>query len=51
MEMEELVKLLIAVVVLTVLIGAAVFLFKGKGGEAFASIRNALRFGGWYVLS
>jgi len=51
MEMEELVKLIIAIVVLVVLIGAAIFLFKGKGGEVFASIRNALRFGGWYVFN
>jgi preprotein translocase subunit SecG len=46
MEMEEVVKILIVVVVLIILIGAVIFLFKGKGGELLASIKNVLRFGG-----
>jgi len=45
MEMEEIVKLLIAVVVLIILIGAFIFLFKGKGGDILASIKNLIRFG------
>ena len=45
MEMEEIVKILIALVVLIVLIGVVVVLFKGKGGELLGSIKNILRFG------
>ncbi|MFH1290975.1 MAG: hypothetical protein ABIH79_00250 [archaeon] len=45
MEMEEIVKILIAVVVLVIMVGAIIFLFKGKGGELLNSIRNVLRFG------
>ncbi|MFH1238323.1 MAG: hypothetical protein V1491_02710 [archaeon] len=43
--MEEIVKILIAVVVLVIMVGAIIFLFKGKGGELLNSIRNVLRFG------
>ncbi len=46
MEMEEIVKILIVVVVLVVLVGAAIFLFGGKGTELLDSIKNMLRFGG-----
>jgi len=45
MEMEEVVKLLIAVLVLILLIGAAIFLLKGKGGELLSSVKDLLRFG------
>ncbi len=45
MEMEEIVKILIVVVVLVIMIGAVVFLLKGKGGGLLDSIRNFLRFG------
>ena len=45
MEMEEIVKLLIVVLVLVIMVGAIIFLFKGKGGELLDSIRNVLRFG------
>lgn len=45
MEMEEIVKILIVVVVLVIMVGAITFLFAGKGGEIFDSIRNVLRFG------
>jgi nitrogen fixation-related uncharacterized protein len=45
MEMEEIVKILIVVVVLVIMIGAVVFLFKGKGGSILDSIRNFLRLG------
>lgn len=45
MEMEEIVKVLIVIVVLVIMVGAIIFLFKGKGGELLDSIRNVLRFG------
>lgn len=45
MEMEEVVKLIIVILVLVILAGAVIFLFKGKGGEILDSIRNVLRFG------
>jgi len=46
MEMEEVVKLLIAVVVLVIMVGAIVFLFTEKGVQLLDSIKNTLRFGG-----
>ena len=45
MEMEEIVKILVIVLVLVVMIGAIIFLFKGKGGESLAGIKNIFRFG------
>ena len=45
MEIEEIVKILVAVIVLVILVGAAIFLLKGKGGALLDSIRNLLRFG------
>ena len=45
MEMEELVKVLIIVLVLGVMIGVIVFLFKGKGGESLSGIKDIFRFG------
>jgi hypothetical protein len=45
MEIEEIVKILVAVLVLIILIGATIFLLKGKGGSLLDSIRNLLRFG------
>lgn len=44
MEMEEIVKILIFVLVLVIMVGA-VIMFQGKGGELLDSIRNILRFG------
>jgi hypothetical protein len=46
MEIEEIIKILIAVLVLVVLVGAAIFLLGNKGGDLLSSIKNALRFGG-----
>jgi len=45
MEMEEIVKILVAIVILIILVGAAIFLLKGKGGALLDSIKNLLRFG------
>jgi hypothetical protein len=45
MEMEEIVKIVIIVLVLVVMIGAIVFLFKGKGGESLSGIKNIFKFG------
>ena len=45
MEMEEIVRMLIFVVVLAVVIGGIIFVFKGKGGEVLKSVWRALRFG------
>ena len=44
--MEEIVKMIIFVVILVVLIGGVILLFKGKGGDILASIKNFFRFGG-----
>lgn len=46
LEIEEIVKILIAIVVLALLVGVAIFLFKGKGGEILSTIRNFVRFWG-----
>jgi hypothetical protein len=45
MELEEIGKILIAVVVLLVLVFAFMFLFNEKGGEILEGIKNLLRFG------
>ena len=45
MEMEEIVKILIVIIVLFILIGAVLVLFKVGGGNILDSIRNATRFG------
>jgi len=44
MEMEEIVKILIFVLVLVILVGA-VAMFEDKGGAILDSIRSAMRFG------
>jgi hypothetical protein len=43
MELEEIVKLLIAVLVLVVLVGATIFLLSGKGGELIQAMKNSMR--------
>lgn len=45
MEIEEIVKILIFVLVLVIMVGAVILLFSGKGGDVLDSIRNILRFG------
>lgn len=45
MEMEEIVKMLIFIVVLVIMVGAVTFLFGEKGGQILDSIKNILRFG------
>ncbi|MFH1522025.1 MAG: hypothetical protein ABIF18_03630 [archaeon] len=45
MEIEEIVKILIFVLVLVIMVGAVIFLFKGKGFEVLNSIKDVLRFG------
>ena len=45
MESEELIKILIFVVILTVVIAGVVFLLKGKGGELLGSVRRSMRTG------
>jgi len=45
METEELIKMLIFVLVLVIMVGAVIIIFKGKGGELLNSIRNIMRFG------
>ena len=39
------VKILIVVLVLVILVGATIFLFKGGGGKILDTIRNVMRFG------
>ncbi|MCR4285132.1 MAG: hypothetical protein NUV97_03770 [archaeon] len=46
MEMEEIVKMVIFVVILVVLVGAVFLLLSGKGAAVLDSIRNLLRRGG-----
>ena len=44
--MEEVVKILIAVVVLVIMVGAVTLLFKGGGGNILEGIKDVFRFGG-----
>jgi len=44
--MEEIVKILIAVTVLVIMVGAVILLFKGGGGDLLEGIKNVFRFGG-----
>jgi len=45
MEIEEIVKMIIFVVVLIIMVGAVILLLSGKGGEALQVIKDLLRFG------
>ena len=45
MEMEELVKILIFVVVLVVSVGATIYFFGGGGSDLFGAIKDFMRFG------
>ena len=45
MEMEEVVKFLIVVIVLILMVGLVVVLFKDRGGGLLEGIKNLLRFG------
>jgi len=45
MEIEEIIKILIAVLFLVILVSAAAFLLGGKGGELLNAIKEAMRFG------
>ena len=42
---DELVKILIAVVVLVLMAAGVILLLSGKGGEMWDAVRNVLRFG------
>jgi len=44
MEMEEIVRMSIFIVILIIMVGA-VIMFSDKGGQILDSIRNLLRFG------
>jgi len=46
MEIEEIVKILIAVLILVLLIGVFIFVFKGGGGDILESLKSVFRFGG-----
>ena len=45
MEIEEIVKMIIFIVVLAVVAGAIIFLFKGRGGKLLDSMRRGMRLG------
>lgn len=45
MEIEEIVRMIIFILVLVVMVGAVAFLFSGKGGDMLGSIKDLLRFG------
>jgi len=45
MEIEELIRLLIFVLVLVIVVGAVIFLFKERGGALLEHLRNIMRFG------
>jgi len=41
----EIVKIIIAIVVLVLMVGAVIVLLSGKGGEIIDVVKNVLRFG------
>ena len=41
----EIVKIIIAIVVLVLMVGAVILLLSGKGGEIVDIVKNVLRFG------
>jgi len=41
----EVVKIIIAIVVLVIMVGAVIVLLSGKGGQILDVVRNVLRFG------
>ncbi len=45
MEIEEIVKLIIAVVVFIVLLAGVILLLSGRGAEVLNGIKEAMRFG------
>jgi len=45
MEIGEIVKMVIFVIVLVIMVGAVIVLFSGKGAEILEGVRNLLRFG------
>ena len=45
MEIEEIVKMIIFVLVLVVMVGAVGILLSGKGAEILGSVKDLLRFG------
>jgi hypothetical protein len=45
MEIEEMIKMTIFIIVLVILVGGVILLLKGKGGNILDSIRGILRFG------
>ncbi len=45
MEIEEIGKIIIALVILALLIGAVILLFSGRGSQVLDAIKNLLRFG------
>jgi hypothetical protein len=45
MEIEEIVKMIIFVLVLVIMVGAVGILLSGKGMEILGSIKDLLRFG------
>ena len=46
MEMEEVVKILFAVVFLVIMVTAVILLFKTGGGNLLDGVRNIFKFGG-----
>jgi hypothetical protein len=45
MEIEEIAKMVIFVILLVVVIGGVVVLFSGKGSEMLGAVKDLLRFG------
>ncbi|MCK4997340.1 hypothetical protein KAS08_03470 [Candidatus Pacearchaeota archaeon] len=45
MEIEEIGKIIVFIVVLVVVIGSVIYLFKGRGGELLDSMRRGMRLG------
>ena len=41
----EVVKIIIAIVVLVIMVGAVILLLSGRGGEILDVVKNVLRFG------
>ncbi len=45
MEIEEMVKMIIFIIILVVMVGAVTLLLGGKSGEILGSVKDMLRFG------
>jgi hypothetical protein len=45
MEMEEIVKFLVVVIILILMVGFVIVVLKGKGGDLLGGLKNLMRLG------